>query len=66
MLFKVFFKLYIVIFVNFYFFFVCMLLFFLRKMKEDMFVLIYNVLELEFIILLYIFFFMKFNLVDMN
>lgn len=43
-----------------------MLLFFLRKMKEDMFVIIYNVLELEFIILLYIFFFMKFNLVDMN
>lgn len=43
-----------------------MLLFFLRKMKEDMFVIIYNVIELEFIILLYIFFFMKFNLVDMN
>lgn len=43
-----------------------MLLFFLRKMKEDMFVIINNVLELEFIILLYIFFFMKFNLVDMN
>lgn len=43
--FKAFFKSYTVIFVNSYFFLVCMLLFSLRTTKEDMFAITYSVPE---------------------